>query len=70
MQVATIGVDLAKYVFQLHGVSSAGAVVLRNKLRRAHVIEFFAKLSPSLVGMEACGIAHHWAREIRSMRCA
>jgi transposase len=67
MQVATIGVDLAKHVFQLHGVSSAGAVVLRKKLRRAHVIEFFAKLSPCLVGMEACGTAHHWAREIRTL---
>ena len=67
MQIATIGVDLAKHVFQLHGVSSAGAVVLRKKLRRAHVIEFFAKLSPCLVGMEACGTAHHWAREIRTL---
>ncbi len=67
MQIATIGVDLAKHVFQLHGVSSAGAVVLRKKLRRAQVIEFFAKLSPCLVGMEACGTAHHWAREIRTL---
>jgi transposase len=67
MQIATIGVDLAKHVFQLHGVSSAGAVVLRKRLRRAHVIEFFAKLSPCLVGMEACGTAHHWAREIRTL---
>jgi transposase len=67
MQIATIGVDLAKHVFQLHGVSPDGAVVLRKKLRRAHVIEFFAKLSPCLVGMEACGTAHHWAREIRTL---
>jgi transposase len=67
MQIATIGVDLAKHIFQLHGVSPDGAVVLRKKLRRAQVIEFFAKLPPCLVGMEACGTAHHWAREIRAL---
>ena len=63
MQVATIGVDLAKHVFQLHAVGPDGAVVPRQKLRRAQVLTFFAKLAPCLVGMEACGSAHHWARE-------
>jgi transposase len=67
MQVATIGVDLAKHVFQVHGVSPDGAVVLRQRLRRAQVIAFFAKLSPCLVGMEACGTAHHWARELGAL---
>jgi len=59
MQVATIGVDLAKHVFQVHGVGSDGGVVLRQKLRRAQVIGFFAELPPCLVGMEACATAHH-----------
>ena len=67
MQVATIGVDLAKHVFQLHAVGPDGSVVLRQKLRRGQMIGFFAKLPPCLVGMEACGSAHHWAREIRAL---
>ena len=67
MQIATIGVDLAKHVFQLHGVDPDGAVVLRRKLRRAQVIEFFAKLPRCLIGMEACGTAHHWARELSAL---
>jgi transposase len=67
MQIATIGVDLAKHVFQLHGVGPDGTVVLPQKLRRAQVIEFFAKLPRCLVGMEACGTAHHWAREIGAL---
>jgi transposase len=67
MQVATIGVDLAKHVFQLHGIGSDGAMVLRQRLRRPQMIAFFAKLPPCLVGMEACGTAHHWARELRAL---
>lgn len=67
MQVATIGVDLAKHVFQLHAVGPDGSVALRQKLRRGQMIGFFAKLPPCLVGMEACGSAHHWAREIRAL---
>src|SRR3954447_24645113 len=67
MQVVTIGVDLAKHVFQLHGVGPDGGVVLRQKLRRAQVVGFFAKLPPCLVGMEACATAHHWAREIAAL---
>src|SRR6478735_3506465 len=67
MQITTIGVDLAKHVFQLHGIGPDGGVVLRQKLRRAQVISFFTKLPPCLVGMEACGTAHYWARELRAL---
>ena len=64
MDVTTIGIDLAKHVFQVHAVDAAGSVVVRKALRRAQVLPFFAKLSPCLVGMEACGTSHHWAREL------
>ena len=64
MQVDIIGVDLAKSVFQVHGVDAAGEVVVVRKLRRAQVLGFFSRLPPCTVGMEACGSAHHWAREI------
>ncbi len=63
MQVTTIGLDLAKHVFQVHGVDAEGRPVLRKRLRRSEVVGFFAGLpSPCLIGMEACGTAHHWAR--------
>lgn len=64
MEISTIGLDLAKNVFQVHGVDAAGAVVVRKMLRRGQVLPFFAKLSPCLVGIEACGTSHHWAREL------
>jgi transposase len=64
MQVTTVGLDLAKNVFQVHGVDERGKVVLRKTLRRADVIRFFAKLLPCLIGMEACGSAHYWARQL------
>jgi transposase len=64
MQVTTIGFDLSKNVFQVHGVAESGAMVVRKRLRRAQVLEFFAGLAPCLVGMEACASAHHWAREL------
>jgi transposase len=64
MQVATIGFDLAKHVFQVHGVDVAGSVVVRKRLRRSEVAAFFAGLEPCLVGMEACSTSHYWAREI------
>jgi transposase len=67
MEVSTIGLDLAKNVFQVHGVDAVGAVVARKALRRAQVLPFFAKLSPCLVGIEACGTSHHWARELTSL---
>lgn len=63
-QVATIGLDIAKSVFQVHGVDAEGGVVIRQKLTRARLLKFFEKLSPCLVGIEACGTAHHWAREL------
>jgi transposase len=67
MQVSTIGIDLAKNVFQLHGVDAHGKVVLVRQLRRRQVIEFFGKLPPCLVGMEACATGHHWARELTKL---
>ena len=63
-QVTTIGLDLAKRVFQVHAVDAAGAVRVRRSLRRKQVLTFFAKLPPCLVGMEACATAHYWAHEI------
>jgi transposase len=63
-QISTIGLDLAKNVFQLHGVDASGKVVLRRQLRRGQLEKFFAELPPCLVGAEACGSAHHWARVI------
>ena len=63
MQITTIGLDLAKCVFQVHGVDATGQVVVRKSLRRAQMLPFFAKLPPCLVGIEACGTSHHWARE-------
>jgi transposase len=64
MEITTIGLDLAKNVFQVHAISSTGEVVVRRALRRAQVLPFFSKLPPCLVGMEACGTSHHWAREL------
>jgi transposase len=69
MQLATVGLDLAKNVFQLHGVDPRGRVwvLVRRRLRRADVMRFFAALPPCLVGMEACAGAHHWARAITEL---
>ena len=64
MEITTIGLDLAKTVFQVHGVDASGSIALRKTLRRSQVLPFFAKLPPCLVGMEACGTSHHWAREL------
>jgi transposase len=66
-QITTIGLDLAKKVFQVHGVDAEGEVVVARKLRRKEVLAFFTKLPPCLVGMEACGSAHHWGREIAKL---
>ena len=63
MRVTTIGVDLAKNVFQVHGLTSSEEVVFNKPLRRTQFLPFFAKLEPWLVGMESCSSAHHWARE-------
>lgn len=66
MNVTTIGFDIAKGVIQIHGVDAAGAVTLRKRLPRAGALKLFASLEPCLIGMEACGGAHHWARELAS----
>ena len=67
MEVSTIGLDIAKSVFQVHGVDGSGATVMRRQLRRRQLLGFFAKQPPCLVGMEACATAHHWAREIGAL---
>jgi len=67
MEITTIGLDLAKSVYQVHGVDAAGNVVLRKALRRAQVLPFFGKAVPCLVGIEACGTSHHWARELAKL---
>jgi len=66
-EVTTIGLDIAKHVFQVHGVNGRGGVVLRRRLRRTEVLDFFEGLEPCLVGMEACATGHHWARELLAM---
>ncbi len=67
MEITTLGIDLAKSVFQLHGVDADGVVVLQKKLRRGAVLNFLSKLEPCLVGMEACATSHYWAREIAAL---
>jgi len=67
MQVTTIGIDLAKNVFQVHGVDGTGKVVIKRQLRRGQIIEVFRKFPPCLVGIEACATAHHWARELAQL---
>ncbi len=65
MKITTIGIDLAKEMFQIHGIDTQGKVALRKQLRRSQMAEYFAKLTPCLIGMEACGSAHHWARKLQ-----
>jgi len=67
MEVTTITLDIAKRVLRAHGVDAAGRAVLRRRLGRSEVLDFFRALPPCLVGVEACGTAHHWAREIRAL---
>jgi transposase len=67
MKTTTIGLDLAKNVFQVHGVDAAGQAVIRKKLRRSQMLTFFQTLEPCLVGVEACATAHYWAREISAL---
>lgn len=66
-EITTIGLDLAKRVFQVHGVDASGWVVLRRQLRRRQVVPFFAKLPQCLIGLEACGSAHHWGRTLQAL---
>ena len=63
-QIITIGLDIAKNVFQVHGIDEEGVVVVRRKLRRRPVLAFFGRLPPCLVGLEACATSHYWAREL------
>ncbi len=65
--VTTIGLDIAKSVFQVHGVDAAGKVIIRRKLKRRYVAAFFQKLPPCLVGIEACASSHHWSRELQAL---
>jgi transposase len=65
--ITTIGLDIAKSVFQVHGVDAEGNVVLRRQLKRRYVLAFFQKLPPCLVGIEACASSHHWSRELQAL---
>jgi transposase len=67
MQITTIGLDIAKNVFQVHGIDASERVVVRKQLRRSQVITFFEGLPPCLIGMEACATSHHWARELTKL---
>jgi len=67
MQVVTIGLDIAKHVFQVHGADATGKPVLKQRVRRGQVLDVFRALPPCIVGIEACATAHHWARELRAL---
>jgi transposase len=67
MEVTTIGLDIGKHVFQVHGITADGAVVFNRPIRRSQLLKFFGTLSSCVVGIEACGSAHHWARELRAI---
>src|SRR5438270_5909167 len=67
MQITTIGLDIAKNVFQFHGIDATEKVVVRKQLRRSQVLAFFETLPACLVGMEACATAHYWARELKKL---
>ncbi len=66
-KITTIGLDIAKHVFQVHGVDASGSVGIRRRLRRGEVLAFFAKLPPTVIGMEACATSHYWARELSAL---
>src|SRR5208282_3677355 len=65
--VTTIGLDIAKSVFQVHGVDATGQVVIRRQLKRRYVLAFFERLRPCLIGIEACASSHHWSRELQAL---
>ena len=65
--ITTIGLDIAKSVFQVHGVDGTGQVVVRRQLKRRYVLAFFQTLPPCLVGIEACASSHHWSRELQAL---
>ena len=66
-EVSTIGLDIAKAVFQVHGIDEAGTVLIRKRISRTKMIEFFTDLPSCLVGIEACPSAHHWGRELQAL---
>jgi transposase len=65
--ITTIGLDIAKSVFQVHGVDAEGNVLIRRRLKRRYVLAFFKKLPPCLVGIEACATSHHWSRQLKGL---
>jgi transposase len=65
--ITTIGLDIAKSVFQVHGVDAQGHVIIRRQLKRRYVLAFFQKLAPCLVGIEACASSHYWSRELKAL---
>ena len=65
--ITTIGLDIAKSVFQIHGVDAAGNVIVRRQVKRRYVLPFFQKLPPCLIGIEACASSHHWSRELKAL---
>jgi transposase len=65
--IATIGLEIAKSVFQVHGVDAEGKVVLRRQLKRRYALAFFEKLPPCVIGIDACASAHHWSRELQAL---
>jgi transposase len=67
MEITTLGIDLAKSVFQLHGVDEDGAVALQRKVRRAALLDVLGRMEPCLIGMEACPTSHFWARKIAAL---
>ena len=67
MKVTTVGLDLAKNVFQVYGIDSTGKVIVRRSLRRRQMMPFFGKLEPCLIGIEACGTSHFWSRELQAL---
>jgi transposase len=67
MQAITVGLDIAKSVFQVHGVDGTGQVVIRRQLKRRYVIAFFEKLAACRIGIEACASSHHWSRQLQAL---
>ena len=65
--ITTVGLDIAKSVFQVHGVDATGTVLIRRQLKRRHVLPFFERLAACVVGMEACATSHHWSRQLRAL---
>jgi len=67
MDITTVGLDVAKQVFQVHGIDAHGKVVVRKQLRRKEVVEYFTQLPPCVIGMEACSSSHYWARRLSGL---